>query len=70
MQPNCLTKARLKWLWSVKPQRLAMALMGMSLASKGEEAVYAERLEALAEGLPTTIFCRNAGPFRGRLLQQ
>lgn len=45
-----------------------LVLMGLRSIENGEAAAYAERLEELAESLPTVLFVRSAGPFRGRLL--
>jgi hypothetical protein len=45
-----------------------LVLMGLRSVAAGEEAAYAERLEELAESLPSVLFVRSAGPFRGRLL--
>lgn len=46
-----------------------LVLLGMSLVSEEEELVYAERLIELVEGIPSFLLVRNAGPFRGRLVQ-
>ncbi len=48
--------------------RADVVLMGLRATQPGEELEYAQRLEGLAEGLPTVIFVRSAGEFRGRLL--
>lgn len=45
-----------------------IVLLGLRGTEPGEEANYAKRISTLAEGLPTTLFIRNAGPFRGQLL--
>jgi amino acid transporter len=45
-----------------------LVLMGLRSIDAGEAAGYAERLEELAHALPTVLFVRSAGPFRGRLL--
>ena len=45
-----------------------LVLMGLRSVQPGEEAAYAERLEELAGSLPSVMFVRSAGPFRGRLL--
>jgi solute carrier family 12 (potassium/chloride transporter), member 4/6 len=45
-----------------------LVLMGLRSVTAGEEAAYAERLEELTESLPSVLFVRSAGPFRGRLL--
>jgi amino acid transporter len=43
-------------------------LMGLRATERGNEEAYARRLEELAEGLPSVLFVRSAGTFRGRLL--
>jgi amino acid transporter len=45
-----------------------LVLMGLRSVDDSEAAEYAERLGDLAESLPTVMFVRSAGPFRGRLL--
>ncbi len=45
-----------------------VVLLGLRGNEPGEEAEYAERMGALIEGLPTVLFVRNAGIFRGELL--
>jgi potassium/chloride transporter 4/5/6 len=45
-----------------------LVLMGLRSIGSGESEAYAARLEELAEALPTVLFVRSAGPFRGRLL--
>ncbi|HSR46155.1 MAG TPA: Na-K-Cl cotransporter [Acidimicrobiia bacterium] len=45
-----------------------VVLMGLRATARGDEESYARRLEELAEGLPTVLFIRSAGTFRGRLL--
>ncbi|NNC39550.1 MAG: hypothetical protein HKN95_02565, partial [Acidimicrobiia bacterium] len=45
-----------------------VVLMGLRTTARGEEEAYARRLEELAEGLPSVLFVRSAGTFRGRLL--
>ncbi len=45
-----------------------VVLMGLRASRPGEELETARRLEQLVEGLPTVIFVRSAGEFRGRLL--
>jgi solute carrier family 12 (potassium/chloride transporter), member 4/6 len=42
--------------------------LGLPIAEPGVEAEVAERLNSLVEGLPPTLFVRNEGPFRGRLV--
>ncbi|MEX2279625.1 MAG: amino acid permease [Acidimicrobiia bacterium] len=45
-----------------------VVLLGLRGNEPGQEASYARRMEALMEGLPTVLFVRNAGAFRGQLL--
>jgi hypothetical protein len=45
-----------------------LVLMGLRSIDESEAVAYAERLEELAEALPTVMFVRSAGQFRGRLL--
>jgi potassium/chloride transporter 4/5/6 len=45
-----------------------VVLLGLRSNEPGQEADYAERMTAMVEGLPTVLFVRNAGMFRGRLL--
>lgn len=45
-----------------------IVLLGLRGTSPGDEAKYAERITKMAEGLPTVLFVRNAGAFRGQLL--
>jgi potassium/chloride transporter 4/5/6 len=45
-----------------------VVLMGLRANRPGEETEAAHRLAELVEGLPTVIFVRSAGEFRGRLL--
>ncbi|MDF1597338.1 MAG: hypothetical protein P1T08_14765 [Acidimicrobiia bacterium] len=42
--------------------------MGLRATAQGDEADYARRIEELADGLPSVLFIRSAGTFRGRLL--
>ena len=51
-----------------RSERADVVLMGLRANQPGEEFEYARRLEELVEGLPTVIFVRCAGEFRGRLL--
>lgn len=44
--------------------------MGLRDVRPGDEADYADRLNELAAGLPSVLFVRSAGPFRGRLLDE
>ena len=46
----------------------SIVFLGMQDPEPGSEADYARRLEALANGLPTTVFVRNAGRFAGKLV--
>jgi hypothetical protein len=45
-----------------------IVLMGLRAIESGDEVAYAERLATMSESLPTVLFVRSAGPFRGRLL--
>lgn len=45
-----------------------IVLLGLRGTEPGEEAKYAERIANMAEGLPTVLFVRSAGEFRGQLL--
>ena len=45
-----------------------VVLMGLRTTNRGDEIDYAERIKELAEGLPSVLFIRSAGIFRGRLL--
>jgi potassium/chloride transporter 4/5/6 len=45
-----------------------VVLLGLRGNEPGEERDYAERMTAMLEGLPTVLFVRNAGEFRGQLL--
>ena len=45
-----------------------VVLMGLRTTTGGDEIDYAERIKELAEGLPSVLFIRSAGVFRGRLL--
>lgn len=45
-----------------------VVLMGLRTGTLGEEQAYARRIEELADGLPSVLFVRSAGAFRGRLL--
>ena len=45
-----------------------LVLMGLRSIGPGEEAAYAQRLADLTRSLPSVLFVRSAGPFRGRLL--
>jgi hypothetical protein len=45
-----------------------VVLMGLRTTSNGDEEAYSHRIEELAEGLPSVLFVRSAGTFRGRLL--
>ena len=46
----------------------SLLFLGMQDPPPGSEAEYARRLEKLANGLPTTVFVRNAGRFAGKLV--
>lgn len=45
-----------------------VVLLGLRGNEPGEEADYARRVSEMMEGLPTVLFVRNAGAFRGQLL--
>jgi len=45
-----------------------VVLLGLRGTAPGEEAAYTRRMATLVEGLPTVLFVRNAGEFRGQLL--
>jgi hypothetical protein len=45
-----------------------VVLLGLRGNEAGEERDYAQRMNAMLEGLPTVLFVRNAGEFRGQLL--
>ncbi len=49
-------------------QHADVVLMGLRTTQPGEEEAYARRIEELADGLPSVLFVRSAGVFRGRLL--
>ena len=45
-----------------------VVLLGLRSNDPGDVEAYARRMSALMEGLPTVLFVRNAGAFRGQLL--
>jgi len=45
-----------------------LVFLGLQDPKIGSEAAYAKRMEALTEGLNTTVFVRNAGEFAGKLV--
>jgi hypothetical protein len=45
-----------------------VVLLGLRGNRPGEIAGYAERIEEMVSGLPSVLFVRNAGAFRGQLL--
>jgi hypothetical protein len=45
-----------------------VVLLGLRGTEPGEEVAYTRRMATLVEGLPTVLFVRNAGEFRGQLL--
>jgi amino acid transporter len=45
-----------------------IVLLGLAGTESGEESKYAARISEMAEGLPTVLFVRSAGEFRGQLL--
>lgn len=48
--------------------RADLVFLGLPLVSEGQDAAAAEGLDALVQGMPSTILVRNSGPFRGRLV--
>lgn len=49
-------------------QGAALVFLGLSHPVPGKEAEVAAELHKMVEGLPSTLFVRNSGPFRGRLV--
>ena len=49
-------------------QDASLVFLGLPVPQAGEEALYAETLVKLVNGMPDTLLVRNAGPFRGRLV--
>jgi hypothetical protein len=45
-----------------------IVLLGLRGTEPGDEAKYAKRIAEMAQGLPTVLFIRSAGEFRGQLL--
>jgi potassium/chloride transporter 4/5/6 len=45
-----------------------VVLLGLRAVERGGEAAYAARIEEMIEQLPSVLFVRSAGEFRGRLL--
>jgi hypothetical protein len=45
-----------------------VVLLGLRGTEPGEEDAYTRRMATLVDGLPTVLFVRNAGEFRGQLL--
>ena len=45
-----------------------VVLLGLRSNDPGEEEQYARRMTSMLEGLPTVLFVRNSGAFRGQLL--
>ena len=45
-----------------------VVLLGLRGNEPGEEVAYARRMNEMMKGLPTVLFVRNAGVFRGQLL--
>jgi potassium/chloride transporter 4/5/6 len=45
-----------------------LVFMGLAVPEPGEESAYAERIDALIEGLPRVILVKNASPFSGQLV--
>ena len=48
--------------------RADLVFLGLPLAEPGTEEQLAEQLVTFVEGMPSVIFVRNSGPFRGRLV--
>ncbi|MGC6493553.1 MAG: Na-K-Cl cotransporter [Myxococcota bacterium] len=46
----------------------SLVMLGLPLATPGEEAAVASRTLVMTEGLPDVLLVRNGGPFRGRLV--
>jgi hypothetical protein len=42
--------------------------MGLAVPESGEEGAYAERIDALIEGIPRVILVKNSSPFSGELI--
>jgi amino acid transporter len=45
-----------------------VVLLGLRGNAPGEEEAYARRMKSMIDGLPSVLFVRNAGEFRGQLL--
>jgi solute carrier family 12 (potassium/chloride transporter), member 4/6 len=45
-----------------------VVLLGLRGNPPGDEAAYARRMQTMMDGLPSVLFVRNAGEFRGQLL--
>ena len=45
-----------------------LVFFGISMPEDGSEDASAERVHALSDGLPPTVFVRNSSPFRGKLV--
>ncbi len=45
-----------------------LVLMGLAVVPSGEEEGYAERIDALIEGLPRVVLVKNSSPFSGELI--
>ena len=45
-----------------------MVLIGLATPEPGQEAEYAQRMEALTDGLPNVLFVKNASCFVGELI--
>lgn len=60
--------ARVTDMISESSSNADIVLMGLRSVQPGEEATYADRLADLARSLPSVLFVRSAGEFRGRLL--
>lgn len=65
LKPNGVTVAD---VISEGSRNADVVLLGLRGTEPGEEAAYTRRMATLVKGLPTVLFVRNAGEFRGQLL--
>lgn len=65
LKPNGVSVREIIWEHSANAD---VVLLGLRSNEPGEEAAYARRITSMLEGLPTVLFVRNAGAFRGQLL--
>jgi len=49
-------------------RRADLVFMGLAVPDSGEEDAYAERIDALIEGIPRVILVKNSSPFSGELI--